>query len=144
MATPFSDITSDIRSHLANNAGGLKILYENMPKTQIRDTNGQMPGEFIMLEILFAGADLASIGSPQVRKHRYTGVVLVHIFTQIAQGDGRSYELADIVANAFKSRGVNKINFRAANIDAGSEAKDEAGQYWRVTVTVPFFKDFTE
>jgi hypothetical protein len=143
MANPFSDITNSIRTHLANNAGGLKVLYENMPKTQVREANGQMPDEFAMLDILFANADLVSIGSPQQRKHRYNGVVLVHIFTQLSKGDGRGYELADMVGNAFKSNVHNGVTFRAAMVDAGL-AKANEGQYWRTSVTIPFMKDFVE
>ena len=144
MANPFSEISSKIRQRITSNAGGLPVMYENMPKEQVRDVNGLMPNEFIYVDIMFASSEQVSIGNPNKGKHRYAGVVSVHIFTQIATGDGRAYEIADAIGNAIKSSTLDNITYRASNIDAGSLANDKDGKYWRITLATPFFSDYYE
>lgn len=139
MATSFNLVESEIRQRLANNIGSVQVLYDNMPKTQVRDGNGEMPSEFVHLTIYNIDHQIRTIGSTENRV-RYSGVFDVNIFTPVARGDGRGAEIADIVAGVFNNVIFNRIHTRLQGVqDVGA-----AGQYWQSMVAIVFEADYIE
>lgn len=138
MATPFSTTKSAIRKRLNDAAIGIPLLQANMAKESVRDGAGNMPLEFMILEVVFSDAFQASMGTTTKRRHKYTGYIYVHVFTQLGVGDGRSLLLCDNIASIFFSQAFNGVLCRASSIDAGGNANASEGQYWRNTVATPF------
>lgn len=139
MVTSFNLVESEIRQRLANNIGSVPVLYDNMPKTQVRTVGGEMPAEFVHLTIYNIDHDIQTIGSTENRV-RYSGVFDVNIFTPIAQGSGRSTELADIVAGIFNNAIFNRVYTRIQRVqDIG-----DGGQYWQTMVAIIFEADYNE
>lgn len=139
MPTKFSEVKSNIRQRLATGMGSVPVLYDNMPKTQVRTGGGEMPTEFVHLTIYNVDHDIKTIGS-NLNRVRYSGVFDVNIFTPIAQGDRRSNEIADIVATLFNNVTFSNIDTRIDRVvDVGN-----GGQYWQSMIAIVFECDYTE
>lgn len=143
MTSPFSTTAGYIRKRLQDNIGAIPVLHENMAKSQIYNANS-MPAEFVMLEINGFSGNQATLGSEPTRKHRYSGIIVIHVFTKVGYGTGRSLEICDLVANIFRSTQFEGVTTFASSVDSGSMAGDAKGQYWRNTVNTSFFIDFNQ
>jgi hypothetical protein len=86
------------------------------------------------VSIKFGDAVQASLGSPESRLYRNTGVVMIQIFDIIGAGDEAILQLADKINAAFRGVSVSELLFRTPSV---SSSRRE-GDYWQVNVDCPF------
>ncbi len=134
--TAFYDAASAIRSRMQANWSATPIVWENTPSEPTPGT------AFVFLEILNADAFQASIGAPTSRLYRHTGVIQAHVFTPVNKGTKDALQHADAIAAIFRGQTFSGVLCFAPRI-GGGELADDDGNWWRVTVSIPFQFDKT-
>ena len=129
--TAFYDAASAIRSRMQANWSATPIVWENAPSEPAAGT------PFVFFEVLGGDAFQASIGAPSSRLYRHTGVIQAHVFTPVNKGSKDSLQYADSIAAIFRGQTFGGVLCFAPRIGSGAPADDD-GNWWRVTVTIPF------
>lgn len=131
----FADTAATIRQRFATEFALIRasvlVAYANRQFTPPEN------GEWVRLNIVEGGSVLAGLAGPGANLYRNSGVVTVQIFVPVAVGDGTAYEIADDIAEIFRSKLVDGVRFRTpATSPAGPD-----GAWYQRNVTVPFTAD---
>jgi len=128
------------------------VSYEN------RDYRPPASSEWVRLKILAVDSFRTEIGTG-ARHERTVGLVTVQVFVPGNTGDGRAFELGDMVADIFRSQQVQlydpadgvtvigRILFRiptVRNVGVGDQVRVDntlKGLYYQVNVSVPYLRD---
>ena len=108
------------------------IAWQNIPFTPGDDT------PWVYFEVLHGDASQIGLGAAGARAFRQTGVVLIHVFTPVAEGTDIIFGLADAAAAILRGSDLSGVLCRAPRIQGTPDAD---GEWYRLTVAVPFQYD---
>lgn len=111
------------------------IWYEN----QKQPTNS---GRYVAISIIGTGGDQASIGAPDARLTRYTGLIQVDVITEEFGATADLHKMADVAASIFRYAEFSLRN--SGTIVCGVDEQinmSKAGANARRVVRVPFYRD---
>lgn len=130
-----------IQDHVRDNWITIPTLYDNEPQFEAPlDVNGA-PSPWGYLEVLPTTSDVEATGS--LKTWAYYGVIMYHVFIPVGTGIGRAMELATAVGELFRAQ-VLYDNGDGCHVRTVSPAvarggpSDDAGQWFRVSMTVDF------
>lgn len=126
--TERSDIESRFKTAWASTT---PVCYGNVAF----DTKGK--AEWVRLSIISGDSEEASVGTPSQPFHRYRGMIVIGIFTELNKGEARGRALAELAGNIFKSQKFSNILCRAPYLTVIGEE----GSYFQMNVSVPFYRD---
>jgi hypothetical protein len=146
----YAGAVAAIKAQLVANWTQTVIVYVNKQPSQpfpLIDQNGN-PAPFLVCEVAGSKSDPYTFGSVGNRFFVYDGLILLHVLVPIDDGDARAQQLAVTAGEIFRAATFyvdangSYIRTIAPNPpDGGSAANIEgvqAGNTFRVTVTVPF------
>jgi hypothetical protein len=134
----FADAVAAIRSRLGNPFGSVPLAYPN-ESFDPPDDGGSPPSPlpWIYLEVLGGPSDMTAFNSPGKRVVTERGTIFAHCFVPVGTGDQAAYQLAGEVGAALRMAAFSGIQTEAASI-GGGESGDDSGNWFRVSVSVPF------
>jgi hypothetical protein len=107
----------------------MPLVFDNVKSEKAAETG------YLKLSILNGDAALKGIG--QTRLFRYAGVISVDIFVPQKAGIKQADLYAQAVDDIFRGQGFSDIVCRySSRNDIGLE-----DNYWRVNISVPFYRD---
>lgn len=138
----WADAVSAIKARFTANWSETPICYQN---GEAADGGLFAPppdglSAWVYLEVLGAGGQLAGFGGGNhLLRHR--GVIFVHVFVPVNSGTATAFTYADAVAAVFQATSFSGVRCSAASMDGGGSG-DDKGNWFRVSVSVPFETDF--
>lgn len=107
------------------------------------DGNGLQTG-WVYLEVIGNGSALRAAGTPGNQVWLTQGHVLIHVYTPLLDGTATAHQRAVAAGEIFRAKSFYRDEAAGAEVRTwapwadGGEVDAEAGNYFRVTVTVPF------
>jgi len=104
------------------------VAWDNVPLDPPPESN------WIRVNILDGDAQRITLNQ---RYHRFTGIVLISVFTIVGQGSNAARNNADTIAALFRDLQISGILFRSPTItNVGI-----SGAYYQINLSVPFQRD---
>jgi len=134
-----------IRSRLEANWVTTRLSFQNeQPPAPWPPTNGD--GELLpwaQLEIASLGSQIWTFGTEGNRGWRYDGLIYVHVFTPVGDGEALANQHAVAIGEIFRAAKFyddgqgSYIRSLSPQVDDGDSGSDD-GNWFRVTMTVDF------
>ena len=80
----------------------------------------------------------AQVGFGDGGRFRTNGLVIVQVFTPIAQGDGTVLATATAIAKLFLNKAISPVQFRTPQI----KVVGRSDNFWQVNIEMPFYHDY--
>ncbi|WP_207479573.1 phage tail terminator-like protein [Arenibaculum pallidiluteum] len=131
----FADAVAAIRARLGDPFEGAPVALPN-----VNFEPGD--GPWLYLEVLGAAGEASRHGSVGKRFVTDLGTIMAHVFVPAGTGTDVAYTLAGQVADALRLATFDGIDTEAATI-GGGESGDDNGNWFRVSVSIPFALHYT-
>lgn len=108
-----------------------------------RIDSAEPPVRFVAIEVQGVTNEIRGVGDDGNRLFIHPGIVLAHIFTEFGEGETTADSIADEIANLLSWKQFDApaspqmVRTHSPTMHDG-ELNSENGNYWRVTVSVPF------
>lgn len=123
---------ADIENRFATLWGATcPVAYSNVAFSPPADS------EWARLTILDNTTDEIGIGQPGAQLHRFQGLIIVSVFSQLNKGEKKARQLADLVFSIFKSADFGSVTTWAPSLTVIGESDG----YFQVNVTINFKRD---
>lgn len=132
---PWELAESALRQRMAGFTA-VPVHYQNVTP------DSQPNAPFVFFEILWGEAFQASIGSPGANTYRHPGVAMAHIFVKTNTGTKTVTEHAGTIAALFRTQHFGGVRCETPSIGRPGPGDDD-GNWYRVTVSIPFTFDAT-
>ncbi len=127
-----------IRAFIETGFTALPMVWPNE-----RAPMNSTPTAFVAVEVMGAGNTIKGIGQPGNRLFIHVGVIMAHIFVPFGTGSAAADSHAEALAGLLTRKDIpaptapSMVRTEDASSYDG-ELGSEDGNYWRVTVSVPF------
>jgi uncharacterized protein DUF4128 len=127
-----------IRAYIEAGFTAAPLLWPNE-----RHSDTATPQSFVAVEVKGATNNIRGIGLPGSRLFIHGGVIMAHVFVPFGVGQATGDDLADAIALLLTRKdipapsGVQVVRTEDPSTYDG-ELSDEDGNYWRISVSVPF------
>lgn len=108
----------------------IPVAYDNMPFD-----NPPADSEWIRFTILTGHARVAEYGL--TNRYRRVGVFKAIVHTPVETGLQTAAQHADVIVTAFRAVTADGVRYK----DPDVKQEGRSGNWWRVTVTCPFYSD---
>lgn len=143
----YAGAVAAIRQRLIDNWTTTPIALQNVPPPDpfppINPATGN-PGPWVLLEVVGVNSAVRAAGVPGAQFWLYDGLVLVHVFTPTGSGIDIGQQLAAQIGEIFRNKTFyqdgsgNEVRTISPRTDGGDKSSDDKGEWWRVTMAVPF------
>lgn len=140
----FAGAKAAIRQRLVNGWAVTPITYQNETPEDWppKDSDG-LPAPFVNLEVITTRSEMRGAGKPGSQVWCDEGFVYVHVFVPTGQGDETATQFAVQIGEVFRGAKFyddtpgHNVRTWAPRIDGGGSGDDD-GNWFRVTMSVPF------
>ena len=139
MTTHFESLVNNIQKRFEA-FDEFPIVWDNAPDPRLEadaDSGVNPLRTWIRLTVLVGEANQTQLGT--VKVFRTVGVMTAQIFTILGIGNAEGYQIADRIADLFRSVSADGVVYRTPTVQNIGRTND----WWQINVSCPFYSDLT-
>lgn len=127
-----------IRSFIEQGFTATPLIWPNE-----RIDTAEPPARFVAVEVQGVTNEIRGVGDDGHRLFIHPGIIIAHVFTEFGEGEAAADAIADELSSLLSWQQVDApaapqiVRTHSPTVHDG-ELNSENGNYWRVTVSVPF------